>query len=108
MTFAEKKIDYGLIPVIDVARKLFGPECRERTTANERHFRDRGGLFSNLKKNCWCCHGESTGGDAIDLIRFANDCDYKAAFDWLRSNGFESFIGERPAPKTIVATYGYV
>ena len=51
MTFAEKKIDYGLIPVIDVARDLFGPESRERTTANERHFPDRGGLFVNLKKN---------------------------------------------------------
>jgi hypothetical protein len=57
MTFAEKKIDYGLY--------------------------------------------------AIDLIRFANDCDYKAAFDWLRSNGFESFIGERPAAKKIVAEYDY-
>jgi hypothetical protein len=36
MTFAEKKIDYGLIPVIDVARELLGQESRERTTANER------------------------------------------------------------------------
>ena len=53
MTFAEKKIDYGLIPVIDVARELLGQESRERTTANERHFPDRGGLFVNLKKNRW-------------------------------------------------------
>ena len=69
-------------------------------TANERHFPDHGGLFVNLKKNKWYCHGESTGGDAIALIRFANGCDYKAAFDWLRSHGYESFLGERPAPKT--------
>ena len=107
MTFAEKKIDYGLIPVIDVARNLFGPESRERTTANERHFPDRGGLFVNLKKNRWYCHGESTGGDAIDLIRFATDCDYKAAFDWLRSHGYESFLGEPPTPKKIVKEYDY-
>ena len=68
MTFAEKKIDYGLIPVIDVARELFGQERRERTTANERHFPDRGGLFVNLKKNRWYSHGNATGGDAIDHV----------------------------------------
>ena len=60
MTFAEK-IDYSLIPVIDVARELLGQESRERTTANERHFPDHGGLFVNLKKNRWYCHGESNG-----------------------------------------------
>jgi 5S rRNA maturation endonuclease (ribonuclease M5) len=107
MRFAEKKIDYGLIPVIDVARSLFGPESRERTTANERHFPDRGGLFVNLKKNRWYCHGESTGGDAIELIRFATDCDYKAAFDWLRSHGYESFLGEPPTPKKVLKEYDY-
>ena len=105
---AVEKIDYSLIPVIDVARELLGQESRERTTANERHFPDHGGLFVNLKKNKWYCHGESTGGDAIDLIRFANGCDYKAAFDWLRSHGYESFLGERPAPKTNVQEYDYV
>ena len=104
---AEKRIDYGLIPVIDVARELFGQESRERTTANERHFPDHGGLFVNLKKNRWYCHGESTGGDAIDLIRFANGCDYKAAFDWLRSNGYEQFLGEPATPKKIVKEYDY-
>ena len=108
MTFAEKKIDYGLIPVIEVAREVLGQESRERSTANERHFADHGGLFVNLKKNRWYSHGKAKGGDAIDLIRFANDCDYRAAFDWLRSNGYESFLGERPASKTVVAEYDYV
>ena len=84
MNVAEK-IDYSLIPVIDVARELLGQETRESRTANERRFPDHGGLFVNLKKNKWYCHGESTGGDAISLIRFCNGCDYKAAFDWLRS-----------------------
>jgi hypothetical protein len=107
MTFAEKKIDFGLIPVIDVAKELLGQEGRERTDANERHFPDRGGLFVNLKKNKWYCHGESTRGDAIDLIRFASGCDCKGAFDWLRSHGYESFLGERPRPKKIVKEYDY-
>ena len=107
MTFAEKKIDYGLIPVIDVARELLGQETRESRTANEKRFDGHGGLFVNLKKNKWYCHGESTGGDAISLIRFATGCDYKAAFDWLRSHGYESFLGERPAPKRIIAEYDY-
>ena len=98
---AVEKIDYSLIPVIDVARELLGQETRESTTANERRFPDRGGLFVNLKKNKWYCHGESTGGDAIALIRFANGCDYKAAFDWLRSHGYKSFLGERPAPQAV-------
>ena len=84
------------------------PENRERTHGDERHFDGHGGLFVNLKKNRWYSHGNATGGDAIDLIRFANDCDYKAAFDWLRSNGYEAFLGERPAPKTVVAKYDYV
>ena len=34
MSIAEK-IDYSLIPVIDVARELLGQETRERTDANE-------------------------------------------------------------------------
>ena len=95
-----EKIDYSLIPVIEVARLLLGSENRERTRGDERHFDGHGGLFVNLKKNRWYSHGNATGGDAIALIRFANDCDYKAAFDWLRSNGYELFLGERPATKT--------
>ena len=103
-----EKIDYSLIPVIEVARKLLGQESRERTKGDERHFPDHGGLFVSLKKNKWYCHSAGTGGDAIDLIRFATDCDYKAAFDWLRSNGYEAYLGERQAPKTIVQVYDYV
>jgi Protein of unknown function (DUF3987) len=107
MTVAEKKIDYGLIPVIDVAREVLGQESRERSTASERHFSDHGGLFVNIKKNRWYSHGNATGGDAIDLVRFANDCDYKAAFGWLRSHGFESYLGEPPAPKKVLKEYDY-
>ena len=58
---AVEKIDYSLIPVIDVARELLGQETRERTTANDRHFDDHGGLFVNLKKNKWYSHGEQNG-----------------------------------------------
>ena len=106
MTFAEK-IDYSLIPVIDVARLLFGSEARERTRGDERHFPDHGGLFVNIKKNRWYSHGNAAGGDAIALIRFATGCEYKAAFDWLRSNGFETYLGERPATKREVRPYDY-
>jgi hypothetical protein len=74
MTAAEK-IDYKLIPVIDVAHELLGQETRDRTTANERHFDGRGGLFVNIKKNRWYSHGNQAGGDAISLIRFALGCD---------------------------------
>ena len=106
MSIAEK-IDYSLIPVIDVARELLGQETRERTDANNRHFDGHGGLFVNLKKNKWYCHSAGTGGDAVALIRFANGCDYKAAFDWLRSHGYELFLGERPTPKQTVTEYDY-
>jgi putative DNA primase/helicase len=104
---AVEKIDYSLIPVIDVARELLGQETRESARANERRFPDHGGLFVNFKKNRWYCHGEGTGGDAIALIRFATGCDYKAAFDWLRSHEYESFLGDRPTPKQTVAEYAY-
>jgi putative DNA primase/helicase len=103
-----QKVDYSLIPVINVARQLFGQESREGSHGDEKHFPDHGGLFINTQKNRWYCHSQSKGGDAIDLIQFANGCDYKATFEWLRSNGYASYLGERPAPKTIVATYDYV
>ena len=110
MTAAAEKIDYKLIPVIDVARALLGQETRERTTANQKHFDGHGGLFVNIKKNRWYSHGNQTGGDAIDLIRFALGCDYKAAHDWLRSNGYGSFLGERSTPqqRRVVSTYDYI
>jgi hypothetical protein len=106
MTAAEK-IDYSLIPVIEVAHELFGQESRDRSTGTEKHFPDHGGLFVNLKKNRWYSHGNGTGGDAISLIRFALDCEAKGAFDWLRSHGYESFLGERRQPKKIVKEYDY-
>src|SRR6478672_7987792 len=104
---AVEKIDYSLIPVIDVAHELLGQESRERSTDNEKHFDGHGGLFVNLKKNRWYSHGNATGGDAINLIRYAHGCDCKAAFDWLRSHGYESFLGERPTPKKILQEYDY-
>ena len=107
MTFAEK-IDYSPIPVIEVARILLGSENRERSTHDEMHFHGHSGLFVNPKKNKWRSHGEGVGGDAIALIRFATGCDFKGALDWLRANGFEKYLGERPAPKRVVATYDYV
>ena len=58
---------------------------------------------ANLKKNRWYSHGNAMGGDAIALIRFATSGNYPGALDWLRSNGYEAFLGERPASKT--ATY---
>jgi hypothetical protein len=106
MNLAEK-IDYSLIPVIDVARGLFGHESRERSTEAEKHFPNKGGLFVNVKKNRWYSHGNGTGGDAISLIRFVLACEAKGAFDWLRSNGYESYLGERPPPKKVVKEYDY-
>ncbi len=106
MNVAEK-LDYSLIPVIDVARNLFGPESLNRTTATEKHFPDHGGLFVNIKKNRWYSHGSSTGGDAINLICYTNSCDFKAAFAWLRSHGFECYLGDSSAPRKIVAHYDY-
>lgn len=82
MTFAATKIDYSLIPVIDVAKELLGQESGVRSTATEKHFPEQGGLFVNIKKNRWYSHGNGTGGDAISLIRFVNSCDFAGAFDW--------------------------
>src|SRR5262249_48087304 len=72
-----QKVDYSLIPVINVARQLFGLESREGSHGDEKHFPDHGGLFVNAKKNRWYCHSQSKGGDAIELIRFTTGCDYK-------------------------------
>ena len=87
MTFA-KKIDFSLVPVIDVARKLLGDEDRERSTGVEKHFPDHGGLFVNIEKNRWYSHVNEKGGDAVSLVRFATGCDFQAAVAWLRSRGY--------------------
>ena len=103
-------LDYGLIPTIEVAPALFGNEG-ERTSGDERHFANHGGLFVNIKKNRWFCHSEGKGGDAIALIQFATGCDFKGALDWLRSNGFGTFLAGAPKKGTqlrsVVARYDY-
>ena len=107
MSIAEK-FDYSGIPVIEVARILFGAEDRTRSKPNEVRFPDLGGMTVHPVKNRWFCHTEQVGGDAIKLVRHVNNCDFGAALDWLRAQGFEKYLpGERPAPKSIVATYDY-
>jgi hypothetical protein len=103
----EKKFDYSGIPTVEVARILFGAEDRTRSKPNEVRFPDLGGLTVHPVKNKWFCHTEGVGGDAIALVRHLNKCEYGEAFDWLRAHGFEKYLDERPAPKTIVATYDY-
>jgi hypothetical protein len=106
MILAAAKIDYGLIPILEVARLLLGHETKDRSTHNEKHFPGHQGLYVNVQKNRWYSHGNETGGDAVGLIKFVNSCEAKEAFDWLRANGFESYLGE-VIWETIVATYDY-
>src|SRR5262245_54746776 len=107
MTFAEK-INYSTIPVIEIARLLLGAEDSGRSTYDEIHFHGHSGLFVNPTKNKWFSHGEGVGGDAIALIQYVTKCAFKEALDWLRAHGFERYIGERTAPKRVVATYNYL
>jgi hypothetical protein len=102
------KIDYGMIPVIEVARGLLGDESRERSTAVEKHFDGNGGLFVNTRKNRWYSHGNCKGGDAIELVRFVNACDFRESLNWLRLHGFESYVGADRSFGNIVAEYDYV
>ena len=109
MIFAEK-IDYSTIPVIEVARFLFGSENRQRSTPNEVRFPDLGGMTVHPVKNKWFCHAENVGGDAIALIRHVNKCSFGEALEWLRAHGFEKYLGEQSTPKnprTLVTTYHY-
>ena len=101
------KIDFSRIPVIEVARELFGQEGRERSTAREKHFPDNSGLFVNVQKNKWYSHGNERGGDVVSLVQFATGCDFKGALYWLRSRGY---LAERQArrQKRITAEYDYV
>ena len=95
-----------LIPVIDVARELFGKES-SRSTNKEKHFPDHAGLYVNIEKNVWYSHGNAAGGDAVGLIQFANGCDFKEAVAWLRSHGFLPDHQARPLQQ-IVSEYDYV
>ena len=105
MTFAAK-IDFSLIPLIDVARELLGEENRERSADDEKHFAGHSGLFVNIKKNKWYSHGNQVGGDAADLVRFVTGCDFPAAVSWLRSRGY---IAQQPsrAKRFLACTYDY-
>ena len=111
MNVAAENIDYGRIPTIEVARKIFGIEDPKGSTRTEKHFPNHGGLYVNIEKNRWYCHSEGKGGDAIDLIRFEADCDFRGALDWLRSHGFEAYAGAAPKKvtqlRTVVARYDY-
>ena len=109
MTFAEKKIDYSPIPVIEVARVLFGTEDRQRSKPSEVRFPDLGGMTVHPVKNKSFCHTENIGGDAIALIQHVNKCAFKEALDWLRDHGFEKYLGELASkkPRATVTTYHY-
>jgi hypothetical protein len=107
MSIAAAKIDFSLVPVIEVARQLLGDENRERSNGEEKHFPDNGGLFVNVQKNRWYSHGNQTGGDAASLVRFVTSCDFQAALSWLRTNGFLPEQYQRP-PRRVFATYDYV
>ena len=106
MTFAAK-IDFSPILVIDVARELFGPEGRERSTSVEKHFPDHGALFVNIVKNRWYSHVNEKGGDAASLVQFATGCDFQAAVAWLRSRGYIPGQHTPPPPHRIACTYDY-
>jgi hypothetical protein len=99
--------DYSLIPVLEIARLLFGHESRERSTAKEKHFPDNGALFVNISKNRWFSHLNEKGGDAIELVRHVKGCGFKDALDWLGAQGHD--VGQRTnggassKPRQIVA-----
>jgi hypothetical protein len=65
------------LPVIEVARELFGQEARKRSTVREKHFPDNSGLFVNVQKNKWFSPGDKRGGDVVSLVQFATGCDFK-------------------------------
>src|SRR5262249_54665867 len=105
------KIDFGSISVIDVARELLGPENRERSTAEEKHFPDHAGLFVNTKINNVYSHGNEVGGDAVDLIRYVKQCEFPAARSWLSAQGFINGApqGKAPPPhrRELITSYSY-
>jgi hypothetical protein len=101
------KLDFTFIPVIEVARELFGQEGCERSTDKEKHFADNAGLFVNVQKNKWYSHGHETGGDVVSLIRFATGCDFQGAVAWLGSRGYLA-EGQAKTPKRITAEYDYL
>ena len=100
------KIDFSRIPVIEVARELFGQEARKRSTDREKHFPDNSGLFVNVQKNKWYSHGNKRGGDVASLVQFATGYDFKGALSWLRSRGY--LEGQARPQKRITAEYDYV
>jgi hypothetical protein len=87
-----------LIPLIDVARALLGEEGRERSNGVEKHFPNHGGLFVNVEKNRWYSHGNATGGDALELVRFIKGCGNAEGLSWLQSVGLVSPHQPQNAP----------
>ena len=121
---AAHEVAFGDVSVIDVARVLLGEESLERSTATEKHFPDHAGLFVNVEKNRWYCHGDSAGGDGLGLVKFVEGCDVSVGIAWLQSHGFLDSTAPRSsasaephkkhgsettrnAPSRLIATYAY-
>jgi RNA binding exosome subunit len=81
-------IDVKSIPVLNVARELFGEEGRDRSTRTEKHFPGNAGLFVNVEKNLWYSQGHDTGGDAASLVMYAQGGEFRGAAEWLCEHGF--------------------
>ena len=100
------RMNFGLIPVIDVSRELLGAENPAKSNAKEKHFPDHAGLFVNVEKNAWYSHGNGVGGDAVELVRFILKCNHSEAFRWLRENGYETERSQ-PQDRRLADTYDY-
>jgi putative DNA primase/helicase len=103
-------MNYGSIPVIDVAHELLGAEDRHRSSCREKHFPDHAGLFVNIDKNRWYSHGNASGGDAVDLIKFIQGCGFSVAKDWLDGRGYlngHGTNGSGTQKRVLIETYVY-
>ncbi len=74
------------IPILLVAEKL-GIQIRGRKAMC---FRGHDKLTPSLSfmpsKNIWKCFGCGQGGDVINLVMQALDCDFKVALEWFKQN----------------------
>lgn len=57
--------------------------------------RDPDAISYDVRKNVWYCHRCAVGGDAIDLVRLARKCDFKAALSFL---GISPDTNQSPTP----------
>ena len=90
-----------------VAARLLDDSNKVRSSPTEWRYGTHGSLHVDLEKGIWFDHEQGVGGGVIDLICRETGRSNGAAFEWLRTEGFDVEEPRQHTGRRIVTTYPY-